>query len=154
MSAEPLIVERRHPRSGRTSMPATTCTRSPTSSPLAAEGSRVITRAGGRLLSTTATGGRYSTAWPGCGGVKVGLRPEQGTGRGGTSARSQEPALLQQLFKSALPPAIELARAPRAADPRQFNHVFFSRVPGRRRTTHILRMARVTGTSAGEGQRR
>ena len=106
---------------------------------LAAEGSRVITRARRRVPLRLRRPARSSTRCPG-----------SGASTSATAGNELADAAAQQMrelpyynsfFKSAHPPAIELAQLLDELTPRQFNHVFFTN-SGSEANDTILRMVR------------
>ena len=148
MSAEPLIVERAtrewQDLDARHYLHPFTDFKS-----LAAEGSRVITRAEGVYLYDS-DGRKVLDGMAGLWCVNVGYgRKELAEA---AFRQMQELPYYNSFFKSAHPPAIELARRLAQLTPRQFNHVFFTG-SGSEANDTILRMARRYWDVRGEGQR-
>ncbi len=116
---------------------------------LAAEGSRVIERAEGVYLHDT-EGRRILDGMAGLWCVNVGYgRKELAEA---AYAQLQELPYYNSFFKSAHPPAIELARRLAELTPPQFNHVFFTG-SGSEANDTILRMARRYWDVRGEPRR-
>ena len=137
MSSEPLIVERAtrewQDLDARHYLHPFTDFKS-----LAAEGTRVIERAEGVYLYDT-EGHRILDGMAGLWCVNVGYgRKELAEA---AFAQMQELPYYNSFFKSAHPPAIELARRLAGLTPAQFNHVFFTG-SGSEANDTILRMAR------------
>ena len=113
-----------HRRLAGSSTASTTCTRSPTSSTLAAKGTRVIVQGRGRLPLRLARATASSTAWRACGASTSATAgrnwPRPPTGRC-SSCRTTTAS-----SRRAHPPAIELAKQLVDLTPPQFNHVFFT----------------------------
>jgi putrescine aminotransferase len=116
---------------------------------LASEGARVIERAEGVYLYDT-EGRRILDGMAGLWCVNVGYgRKELAEA---AHAQMQQLPYYNSFFKSAHPPAIELARRLAELTPAQFNHVFFTG-SGSEANDTILRMARRYWDVCGEGQR-
>jgi putrescine aminotransferase len=148
MSAEPLIVERAtrewQDLDARHYLHPFTDFKS-----LAAEGARVIDRAEGVYLYDT-EGRRVLDGMAGLWCVNVGYgRKELAQA---AFEQMQELPYYNSFFKSAHPPAIELARRLAELTPAQFNHVFFSG-SGSEANDTILRMARRYWDVRGEPRR-
>ncbi len=148
MSAEPLIVERAtrewQDLDARHYLHPFTDFKS-----LAAEGARVIERAEGVYLYDT-EGRRVLDGMAGLWCVNVGYgRKELAQA---AFEQMQELPYYNSFFKSAHPPAIELARRLAELTPAQFNHVFFTG-SGSEANDTILRMARRYWDVRGEPRR-
>ena len=117
---------------------------------LAAEGTRVITRAEGVYLYDT-EGTKILDGMAGLWCVSLGYGRKELADA--AYRQMQELPYYNSFFKSAHPPAIELARRLAELAPPQFNHVFFSG-SGSEANDTIVRMARRYWDVRGEGDRK